>query len=223
MVTHLLPIRGRPKADRSGTVGSRAVGLRAENLKARSVTARGGQTGVSLIEVLVTVVVLAVGLLGLAGLQSRLQLAQMEAYQRAQALVLLDDMANRIAANRQAAGDYLTPTALGTGHDCTSAADASRAQRDACEWSDALQGAGELRPDGTRVGTLLAGRGCVERADDDEYLVTVAWQGLGPVSAPSRGLSCGLALYDSGSRCANDLCRRAVSTVVRIAKLGGTG
>ena len=47
--------------------------------------------GVSLIEVLVTIVILAVGLLGLAGLQMRLQSSEVEAYQRTQASLLLED------------------------------------------------------------------------------------------------------------------------------------
>jgi type IV pilus modification protein PilV len=66
------------------------------------------QAGTSLIEVLVTIVILAIGLLGLAGLQSRLQVSEMESYQRAQALVLLNDMVGRIEANRTNAASYVT-------------------------------------------------------------------------------------------------------------------
>ena len=66
------------------------------------------QRGTSLIEVMVTVVILTFGLLGLAGLQSRLQLSEMEAYQRSQALILLDDMASRVTTNRNAASTYVT-------------------------------------------------------------------------------------------------------------------
>ena len=69
------------------------------------------QCGASMIEVLVTTVILAIGLLGLAGLQSRLGLSEMESYQRAQALVLLQDMANRIATNRADAANYVTGAA----------------------------------------------------------------------------------------------------------------
>ncbi len=45
-------------------------------------------------------VILAIGLLGLVGLQGRLHVTQVESYQRAQALILLQDMSNRIALNR---------------------------------------------------------------------------------------------------------------------------
>lgn len=66
------------------------------------------QRGTSLIEVLVTLVILTIGLLGLTGLQSRLQVSELEAYQRAQALILLNDMASRVATNRSAAASYVT-------------------------------------------------------------------------------------------------------------------
>ena len=66
------------------------------------------QGGTSLIEVLVTVVIVALGLMGAAGLQSRMQLSEVEAYQRTQALVLLNDMANRITVNRSAAASVST-------------------------------------------------------------------------------------------------------------------
>lgn len=73
--------------------------------------------GFSMIEVLVTIVILMIGLLGLAGLQARALTSQMESYQRAQALVLLKDMAGRINANRLAASCYGMTSAqyLGTG------------------------------------------------------------------------------------------------------------
>jgi hypothetical protein len=44
------------------------------------------------------------GLFGLLGLQSRVQVTEMETYQRTQALVLLNDMASRLATNRNAGG-----------------------------------------------------------------------------------------------------------------------
>jgi len=73
--------------------------------------------GFSLIEVLVTIVILLVGLLGLAGLQARALTAQMESYQRSQALILLRDMADRIEANRNAATCYnITDPATGTSY-----------------------------------------------------------------------------------------------------------
>jgi len=188
------------------------------------------QSGTTLVEVLVAMVILAIGLLGLVGLQGRLHLLQMESYQRAQALMLLHDMASRIALNRNDAASYVT-TGLGTGMTCPTT-NATRQQADASEWCAALQGAGETFG-GTNVGAMIGGRGCVQRLsaapgvgvnpNPGEYLVTVAWQGLGPVSAPPAGVTCGANLYgDAGTPCAGDVCRRVVTTVVRIGNLATT-
>jgi len=180
-----------------------------------------GQRGTSLIEVLVTIVILAIGLLGLAGLQSRLQASEMEAYQRAQALVLLDDMANRIGANRANAASYVTGTAtpLGAGMTCSTAT-SNQQQIDAGQWCEALQGAAETAGAG-KVGAMLGGRGCVEDLGGGEYLVTVAWQGLTPIANPPNSPACGQGSYvgTAGSACTGDLCRRFVTTVVRIGNL----
>lgn len=182
------------------------------------------QRGTSLIEVLVTIVILAIGLLGLAGLQSRLQASEMESYQRAQALVLLNDMASRIEANRANAASYATaaPTSapLGAGMTCP-VAGTSQLSKDAAEWCQALQGAAETSGGGM-VGAMVGGRGCVETtATPGEYLVTVAWQGLTPVATPANSPTCGSGRYTggTGSSCTGDLCRRFVTTIVRIANL----
>lgn len=181
----------------------------------------GRQAGVSLVEVLVTMVILAIGLLGVMGLQARLQQSEMEAYQRSHALLLLDDMANRLAANRNAAASYVTGSAnpLGAGMTCPTAT-ATQQQRDAKEWCEALQGAAEIS-DASRVGAMIGGRGCVESLGSDQYLITVAWQGMAPLSAPVAGTTCGQNLYDggTGSQCTDDRCRRVVTTLVRIAPL----
>ena len=67
------------------------------------------QRGFSMIEVLVTVLILAIGLLGLAGLQSTALRSNHSALLRSQATVLAYDIADRIRANRTAAldGDYV--------------------------------------------------------------------------------------------------------------------
>lgn len=188
-----------------------------------TVASSPGQRGSSMIEVLVTIVIIAFGLLGLAGLQVRLQTSEMESYQRSQALLLLNDMGNRIATNRSNAVLYVTTAAspLGAGMTCPTTT-ASVVQRDLREWCNALQGAGETMGSGVTkvgVGAMIGGRGCVESVGGD-YLVTVAWQGLTPIAAPPTSVACGAASYNgtSGS-CVNDLCRRTVTTLVRIATL----
>lgn len=183
------------------------------------------QRGESLIEVLVTVLLIAFGLLGMSGMLTRLQATEMESYQRSQAMLLLNDMANKMSVNRNAAASYVTTATspLGAGMTCPTASSTSTVvQRDKAEWCNALQGAGETMGSGaTRVGAMIGGRGCVETtAVANEYLVTVAWQGLVPIAAPPSSVACGAGSYNTtGTSCISDLCRRTVTTLVRIANL----
>lgn len=78
------------------------------------------QAGVSLVEILVALVVLSVGLLGMANLQAAGLRANHNAYLRSQAVILAQDIADRMRANRPPAlaGDYdiaLDATASGSG------------------------------------------------------------------------------------------------------------
>jgi len=68
---------------------------------------RSRMGGVTMIEVLITIVILTVGLLGVAGLQARMQLAEVESYHRSHAIVLLQDIVDRVAANRRDAMNYV--------------------------------------------------------------------------------------------------------------------
>lgn len=173
--------------------------------------------GVAMLEVLVTLVIVTIGLLGLVGLQSRLQVSEMESYQRSQALLLLNDMAQRIATNRVNAASYVTTTPLGVGVTCPTT-ETTTLEKDQKTWCQALQGAAEANG-GVSVGAMIGGRGCVQAVATNEYLVTVAWQGLIPLSAPA--VTCGQNEYNgaTGSSCNGDLCRRVVTTVVRIGSL----
>ncbi|WP_292914734.1 type IV pilus modification protein PilV [Nitrosomonas sp.] len=178
--------------------------------------------GVSLIEVLVTMVILAVGLLGLAGLQIRLQSSELESYQRTQALILLEDMTNRISTNRANAAAYVTTAAnpLGIGDSQPTSCSGNGQSYDVCQWSNALKGAAEQSSDSINVGAMVGARGCIEDlGTGDQYMITVVWQGMTPISAPPS--NCGAGLYDSvtETKCINDLCRRSMSTIVRIANL----
>lgn len=175
------------------------------------------QRGFSMLEVLITLVILSFGLLSLAGLQARLQLSEVESYQRAQALILVQDMANRIASNRNNAASYVTGTTyVGAGSTCATST-ATQKDRDLGEWCNSLQGAAETLSS-SKVGALIGGRGCIENIGANLYMVSVVWQGTSSVSAPT-GTQCGQNLYNSGTQCTSDSCRRSISTVVRIGTL----
>jgi type IV pilus assembly protein PilV len=175
------------------------------------------QRGTSLVEVLVTMVILAIGLLALAGLQARLHVLQIESYQRAQALILLRDMTTRLSNNRYDAPSYVTATPLGTGAACPTAT-ATRQEADRVEWCNDIIGASESLGGGN-VGSMVGGRGCIEDLGGNEFLIAVAWQGLAPISAPPASVTCGVNSYDGGTQCVNDRCRRVVTTVVQIPNL----
>lgn len=187
------------------------------------------QRGSSLIEVLVTLVILLLGLLGLVGLMVQSQRSQMESYQRMQALVVLQDMVNRINTNRKAAGCYALPDPIGTDYvvptggtlavtaacpvvTAEQIAWAERTDQDIREWNNLLLGSTEKS--GTRdVGAMLGARGCITEVTAGVYQVSVVWQGGGATVAPPVAVTCGSGLYG------NEALRRAVSVPLQIANL----
>lgn len=177
-------------------------------------TRRQAQHGIVMLEVLITVVILAFGLLGLAGIQARMHVAEMEAYQRAQATVLLRDMSDRLQSNGKNATSYVTTQPLGTGQsigDCSALASAAL---DRCEWSNALLGASETAAT-AKVGAMIDARGCVEVLDNSMprvFRVSVAWQGLNSTTAPQAS-SCGSNSYGNENQ------RRVIVAQVIIACL----
>jgi len=189
-------------------------------------------TGFSMIEVLITIVILMIGLLGLAGLQTKALTAQMEAYQRSQALILLKDMASRIEANRINADHYLTyGTPRGTGFNSSAVLDCSGlagSNLDLCEWHNALLGAAETQS-GANVGAMIGARGCITRTValatgvPAQYLIAVAWQGLNSTAAPSttvaQPITCGTGQYKDTTGTVNEALRRVVALPVNIAYL----
>jgi type IV pilus assembly protein PilV len=179
------------------------------------------QSGSSLIEILVTLFIIIIGFFGLAGFMIQQQRQEIDSYQRAQALMLLNDMSQRMQANRSNADSYITGTTnlLGVGATCTPAS-TTIASQDLNTWCSSLQGSAESL--GTqRVGAMVGARGCIESTGPQQYAITVAWQGMSPISAPSTNVACGKNLYNgaSGTPCVNDLCRRTVTTLVRIGSL----
>lgn len=80
----------------------------------RAATVRRAR-GVTLIEVLVTMVIVAVGLLGLAGMQVRGLSIQKDAHGRALATQLASDIADRMRSNTGAVANYAFATAYPTG------------------------------------------------------------------------------------------------------------
>jgi type IV pilus assembly protein PilV len=141
--------------------------------------------GFTLIEVLVTLVILLFGLLGIAGLMAKGQKASFEAYQRQQALSLANDMVERVLANRTQADVYTagapvnTPVGIGgdsysdllegstTNCALSNCSPQNLADYDLAMWEGLLQGYGErASSDDSLVGGIIDARGCVEEIAD---------------------------------------------------------
>src|SRR3954471_7043620 len=169
--------------------------------------------GFSLTEILVTLVIIALGLLGLGAFQMRTQQMGLEAYNRAQALVLLDAMVNRLNANRQTAQCYAITTANGAPYlgftdaqhvgavSCAGYGDANTQQlavNDLNELDQILQGTLEAAG-GSATGGALGARGCIIfNPATTTYTVAVAWQGIAEVQAPT--VACGNNKYGTETR-----------------------
>lgn len=134
--------------------------------------------GFTLLEVMITLVIVMFGLLGLAGLMAKGQRASFEAFQRQQALSFATDIAERIRSNHGLAAEYATAAPLAAplgsgvrfaqigagirncGNDtCTPA---ETVAYDVALWDGALSGAGASgATGGARVGGIPGAAGCV--------------------------------------------------------------
>lgn len=189
------------------------------------------QRGISMLEVLVTLFIVAIGVLGLAGLQARATNAEFESYQRSQAIILVNDMVERIRTNRVNKGVFKNITTdlingkpyLGTtgadSYTLTCSPAPNQAMSDLCTWQSLLQGSAETSAAG-QVGAMLGARGCIVYDSSTEvagapdtgvFTVTVAWQATTNAVAPVE--TCATGLYGSEAK------RRAVSVRFRFAKL----
>ncbi len=168
------------------------------------------ERGAALIEVLISMLIVAFGILGFLSLQTQTTVLQTEAYQRSQALILVNDMVERINLNRGAASAYVGSN-IGTADpgDCSELA--IGASKDICEWSRLIRGENE-KSGSAAVGAMLGARGCIAyNASTQQYQVSIAWQGLQATGAPVN--SCGQNAYTDENK------RRVVNSVLRVATL----
>lgn len=127
---------------------------------------RRSMTGFTLIEVLIALLVLSIGLLGLAALQNATLQFNQSAYLRSQATNLAYDMIDRMRANRQAALNNAYNGALASPAPACGAVvagGATVADLDVAAWRNAL------------ACSLPAGTGSVQVAADGVTTVSVQW------------------------------------------------
>lgn len=202
---------------------------------------RNRQAGFNMLEILFSLLIVSTGLLGLAGTQVIAQRAEQESYQRAQAIVLMTDVVDRINTNRKAAICYnISDSTTGSGYlgatgagkysipsfTCpalaTNPAAVTRAQLDLQFIDQMLLGAGETIG-GNKVGAMIGARTCIGfDTASQSYTVAIAWQGttatFSPASWPSANnpaiaRNCSLNLYGTDTQ------RRVVWTTIMVASL----
>jgi len=176
--------------------------------RARCHASKGLAGGFSLVEVLITVFVLSIGLLGIAGLQILSKQSTSEAIQRTTASFLTHDITERMRSNPTALNSYVGKT-VGNGTiqtepspDCRTATctDTQMAAHDLWEWEQALDGAAEttvnaktgglFQPTGCIIGPLVGGSAL--------YTITIVWRGKSALTNGNAANTCGTtALYGS--------------------------
>lgn len=145
--------------------------------------------GFTLIEVLIALLLLAVGLLGMAALQTATLRNNLSAYTYGQSTQLLYDMSDRMRANSRsidATGNIIPSTTLGnyviadtssnsrtkgktvsSTHDCRKVGNACTSDKlidyDLIEWSNAI------------AATLPMGRGCIAQTNSSTFNLYITW------------------------------------------------
>jgi type IV pilus assembly protein PilV len=169
-----------------------------------------------MIEVLITVFVLSIGILGIGGLQLVAKQSNFEAIQRTTAIMLTHDIVERMRANPRALAEYVSNGGgtilgggtLGTtapGPDCSNTLcnHEQLARFDLWEWERAIDGAAETS--GTmEVGGLVEPTACITGPGDGAagvYAVTLAWRGKHELSDTTKsGNTCGANNYGEDDR-----------------------
>lgn len=153
---------------------------------------RRRQMGVGMIEVLVTMLLISVGFLNMAALQTTAKRSNFDAVQRTNGVMLAHDIVERMRANPGSLSTYLT-TGLGGGtlsapaQDCgagLACAPLQLAVFDLYEWEQAIDGVSESRSIGgtpTNTGGLGSPMGCINgplTGGPGIYTITIVWRGL---------------------------------------------
>ncbi len=170
------------------------------------------ECGFSLLEVLIALVILSIGLLGIAGLQLTSKRTNFEAVQRTTATMLARDIIERMRANpgqfaaytNNGAGFEFTPESgyTSAATDCNAAAcvPATLATYDLYEWERAILGTAEVSSGGANTGGLVSPTGCITvpaGSPAGTVNIAIAWRGLTDLGNPGID-PCGegTGLYD---------------------------
>ncbi|WP_067522866.1 type IV pilus modification protein PilV [Endozoicomonas ascidiicola] len=178
-------------------------------------------SGFTMIEVLVAMMIVSVGLLGIAGLVLESRKNIIEVQQRSIAINLADDLLARMAANVDGLGSYTAnlnavPAQPGTvchqaGSNCTAQ---QTAAFDLWQWGTSVFAGAIQREDATSTGGLISPRACININNSDVTL-TLVWRGRFPrpdsrppdALVPAEPGNCGTGIASYRSIADNDLRR----------------
>lgn len=191
--------------------------------KFNSHSKRKRSQGFTMIEVLVSVVIFSIGLIGVARLQVVAKQSNYDAVQRVTATTIAQDLISRMRANSSSLATYVgnsgtlqinyndnttqpNPTCTGAST-CT---DQQLAARDLWDIEQDMVGIAEQDSNGNAVGGLSVPTVCITAVDDTGnvlndgssgiYTVAIAWRGKAALSNPAAN-TCGQAtgLYGSNN------------------------
>ena len=171
--------------------------------------------GFTMVEVMVSVMIFSIGLIGVARLQVVAKQSNYDAVQRVAATTMAQDLLSRMRSNAGALSTYVendgalqinynsgtsqpSPTCL-TGSTCTAE---QLAARDLWDIEQDMIGVAEKDSDGNSVGGLTLPTLCITAVDEDGnvlddgesgiYTVAIAWRGKADLSNPTAH-ACGSA------------------------------
>ena len=165
-----------------------------------------------MIEVMVALLVLSVGFLNVAGLQTAAKKANFDALQRTSAVILAHDIVEKMRANPVVLASYLTAgvgggTLTEPSQTCTSSSKCNSGQMAAYDvrlWEQPMDGASESRDINsvsTNTGGLVNPTGCVTGPAGGlpgVYTISIAWRGLNDLAYVSSN-TCGIGASKYGA------------------------
>jgi type IV pilus assembly protein PilV len=140
------------------------------------------QSGFTLIEILITLIILSIGLLGMASLQMNSLRSNQGAYLRSQASMLSYDMADRMRANsvRAIAGDYnsfdtdgTVPADPGCMSSILGCNTTQQSNTDMFEWASRVNGTG------AGIALLPGAQGTITRGAGNLFTILIDWTETG--------------------------------------------
>ena len=173
------------------------------------------ERGFSLLEVMITAVILSLGLLGLVALQTHSKFASYEARQRTIASWLANDMVERVRINRDSwtasgavtvnlAANLPRPTCAAADGTISACSAADLRNADLHYWQQALLGASVSGA----VSSLNSPIGCVVRRVNNVLAVGIFWAGRQEISDGGAAAAAATLINECQLSTANNLSRR---------------